>query len=129
MSTIKTSLNQSLLIDKGILSKLGEICKDKINLISGAMASPFIETILVFTGYDAEASKRVVSFFSDLYQRNLESEMMAILHILYDVLGLQFPEDAELLGEHSEARQYFLFSFLLDMDDCMQDFILEATGR
>jgi hypothetical protein len=53
--------------------------------------------------------------------------MMAVLHILYDVLGLQFLEDVELLADHPEARQYFLFSFLMDMEDCMHDFISEAT--
>lgn len=29
--------------------------------------------------------------------------------------------------EHPEARQYFLFSFLLDMEECMQDFISESA--
>lgn len=54
--------------------------------------------------------------------------MLAILRVLYDVVGMEFPEEVELLASHSEARQYFLFSFLLDMEDCMQDFMSEATG-
>lgn len=39
------------------------------------------------------------------------------ISILYDVAGLQFPEEVELLAGHPGARQCFLFSFLLDMDD------------
>lgn len=89
--------------------------------------APFIETIWAFTGNDTEALKRIVNSFSDLYQGNRESEMIALLHILNDVLGLQFPEDTELLADHKEARQYFLFSFLLDIEDCMQNFISEST--
>jgi len=48
---------------------------------------------------------------------------------LFDVSGLQFPEDAELMIKHPEARQYFLFSFLLDMDDCMQEIMAESLGE
>lgn len=51
--------------------------------------------------------------------------MLAILHILYDVTGLQFSEDVELLTDHSEARHYFLFSLLLDMDDVLQSLKLD----
>ena len=51
--------------------------------------------------------------------------MMEILQILYDVVGMEFSEDIEHLGVHPEARQYFLFSFLLDMEDCIQNFIDE----
>ncbi len=55
--------------------------------------------------------------------------MMAVLRILYDVSGLQFPEDIQLLAEHPEARQYFLFSFLLDMEDCVQQFMSDHVGE
>jgi hypothetical protein len=40
-----------------------------------------------------------------------------------------FPEEVYLLSTHPEARQYFLFSFLLDMEDCMLDFIAEEAGE
>ncbi len=125
MDEIKTSTNQNLLFNKGILLKTGEICKDKINLISGAMTAPLIETIWTFLEHDTEAVKRILTTLSHLYQKGYEAEMMATIHILYDLSGLNFPEDVEMLKNHPEAKRYFLFSFLLDMDECMQNFIVE----
>lgn len=48
--------------------------------------------------------------------------MLEVLRALYGVLGLVFPETVELLAGHPAARGYYLFSFLLDYDDVMQDY-------
>ena len=115
--------------NKGILTPQNDINRDKINLISGAVTAPFLETLFTFSGNDAGTMDRVSAIFTHLYSEGREVEMLAVLRILYDVAGLQFPEDVELLASHPEARQYFLFSFLLDMDDWMQDIQAEAAGE
>ena len=117
MDTMEKTTTRSLLLDKGIILQSGTICRDKINLISGAMTTPLLETIWTFSGYDTEAMERISAIFTHLYHEGREAEMMAILRILYDLSGLKFPEDVELLTTHLEARQYFLLSFLLDMED------------
>ncbi len=127
MYNMKTSTDLSLLYDKGILLSSGEICKNKINLISGAMTAPLVEAIWTFTDNDSEVMERISATLNHLYHNDHEVEMIAVLQILYDVSGLQFPEDVQLLTEHPEARQYFLFSFLLDMEEWMQDFISESA--
>ncbi len=121
MDTMEKTTTRSLLLDKGIILQSGTICRDKINLISGAMTAPLLETIWIFSGYDTEAMERISAIFTHLYHKGLEAEMMAILRILYDLSGLQFPEDVVLLTEYPEARQYFMFSFLLDMEECMDE--------
>lgn len=68
-----------------------------------------------------------MAIFTRLFNESRETEMMDILHILYDVLGLQLSGDVELTIGHPEARQYFLFSFLLDLEDCMHGFINEPV--
>lgn len=127
MDTLKKTTAQSLLLDKGIIFQSGAICQDEINLISGAMTSPLIETIWIFSNHDTEVMERISVTFTHLCNEGRETEMIVMLRILYDVLGLQFPEEMELLAGHTDARQYFLFPFLLDMEDCMQDFISEGT--
>ena len=113
------------LLTKGIILQSGEICQDKINLIPGAITAPLIETIWTFTDNDIKAIERILATLSSLFQECHEVEMMAVLRILYDLCGLQFPEDVELMAENPESRNYFLFSFLLDMEDCMQEFMIE----
>jgi len=126
---MEKATKRSLLLDKGIILQSGTICRDKINLISGAMTAPLIEMVWIFSGYDTEAMERISAIFTHLYHKGREAEMMAILRILYDLSGMKFPEDVELLATHPEARQYFLISFLLDMEDCMQDLMAEAAGN
>lgn len=123
MEKIKTTINSNLLYIKGILLESGEICQDKINLISGAVIAPFVENIWTFLEHDINMVERIYSVFRHKYQAGHEIEMMAVLRILYDVFGLQFPEEIELLMGQPEARQYFLFSFLLDFEDYIHDLI------
>ena len=125
MDTMEKTTTRSLLLDKGIILQSGTICRDKINLISGAMTAPLIEMVWISSGYDAKTIERISTTLTHLYKKNQQAEMMAVLRILYDVLGMQFPEDVELLADHPEARQYFLFSFLMDMEDCIHNFMDE----
>ena len=41
---------KNTLLDKGIITPSGEISKDKINLVAGAITQPFAEIVWVTTG-------------------------------------------------------------------------------
>ena len=47
------------LLDKGIILPSGEISKDKINLVAGAVTQTFAEMVWVTTGGDMEAINRL----------------------------------------------------------------------
>ena len=49
----------SILLDKGIILSSGEINKDKINLVAGAITQPFAEMVWVTTGGDMETVNRL----------------------------------------------------------------------
>ena len=42
---------QNTLLDKGIITHSGEIYKDKINLVAGAITLPFAEMVWLTTGF------------------------------------------------------------------------------
>lgn len=110
------------LIAEGILRPSGEISQDKINLLSGAYVPPFVEMLWTVTGGDKDTADRVYAFLSGLYSSGRAGDMLEALRVLYGVLGLVFPDTVELLASHPAALRYFLFSFLLDYDDAMQDY-------
>ena len=122
---MKATVENQSLITANIISLSGEVNKDKINLLAGAHTPPFVEMLWTVTGGDTDTTDRVYTLLTGLYQEGRETEMLEVLHVLYDVLGLAFPDDVELLAGHPEARSYFLFSFLLDYDDVLQDFMAE----
>ena len=45
---------KNTLLDKGIITPSGEISKDKISLVAGAITQPFAEMVWVTTGGDME---------------------------------------------------------------------------
>ncbi len=49
---------KNVLLDKGIILPSGEINKDKINLVAGAITQPFAEMVWVTTGGDMETIKK-----------------------------------------------------------------------
>ena len=120
---------KSLLLDKGIILPSGEINENKINLISGAMTAPLLETLLTFSGNEPGAMSRLSDFLTSLYNEGRQTDILAVLRILHDVSGLQFPEDVELLAGHTEARRYFLFSFMLDLDDVLSGIRLNDAEK
>ena len=121
--------NNKLLIDQGILTLSGKISKDKINLLSGVVCQPFVETVWVTTNGDMDTISRMTDLFTRLYDDGQEQELIDVLRLLYGVVGLQFPEEVKQLTQSSEARKYFLFSFLLDFDDVLLDYIAEQSDN
>jgi hypothetical protein len=114
---------------KASLPPSGEISKDQINLISGAVTQPFVETVWVTTNGDMDTISRMTDLFTRLYDDGQEQELIDVLRLLYGVVGLQFPEEVKQLTQSSEARKYFLFSFLLDFDDVLLDYIAEQSDN
>ncbi|MEG1825603.1 MAG: hypothetical protein RR501_12605 [Cloacibacillus sp.] len=51
--------NDNILIAKGIIKQSGEINKDKINLVAGAITRPFAEMVWVTTGGNMETVNRL----------------------------------------------------------------------
>ena len=111
-----------------IILSTGEVNKDKINLLAGTYTPPFAEMVWTVTGGEVETVNRIYAVLNTLYSEGRETEMLEVLRLLFGVLGLPFPEGVELLAGHTEARSYFLFSFLLDYDDVIEDFKVEQSN-
>ena len=47
---------KNVLLDKGIILPSGEISKDKVNLVAGAITQPFAEMVWVTTGGEQAAT-------------------------------------------------------------------------
>ena len=105
---------KKILIDKGIISQNGEICKDKINLVSGAITQPFAEMVWVSTGGDKETINRLTDIFVSMNTPTDCGKLFKIIKALYGLIGLQFSAEAEPMGEDPAVLEYFIFSFTAD---------------
>ena len=119
---------QNPLIDKGIVTYSGEICKDKINLVAGAMTAPFAEMVWVTTNGDRDTINRMTEVFVSMNTAAERGKLFKIIQMLYGLMGLQFSDEAAYIPTHKAALEYFIFSFILDFGEIIKDYIAEERG-
>lgn len=113
------------LISKGIIKSSGEIDKDKINLVAGAITQPFAEMVWVTTGGDMETINRFTDILVSMNTPADRRKLFKIIKMLYGLMGLQFSEEAEPMDADPEVLEYFIFSFTADFGEIIKDYIAE----
>lgn len=86
---------KNTLLDKGIITPSGEISKDKINLVAGAITQPFAEMVWVTTGGDMETINRLTDVLVSMNTPADRGKLFKIIKMLYGLMGLPFSEEAE----------------------------------
>ena len=113
------------LLEKGLVLPSGEINKNRINLVSGAITQPFAEMIWVTTDGDMDAINRLTHLLLQMNTPKERDRLFQLIQTLYALLGLQFSEEAIPMGSDPDVLDYFLFSFMVDFGETVKDFCLE----
>lgn len=87
---------KNVLLDKGIILPSGEISKDKVNLVTGAITQPFAEMVWVTTGGDMETVNRLTDVLVTMNTPADRGKLFKIIKMLYGLMGLPFSEEASL---------------------------------
>lgn len=115
------SERKQILIDKGILHPDGQINKNKINLISGAITQPFTETLWGEIGGDMETVNRITEILVTMNNDNDRSKLYKIIQMLFGVVGVRFSDEAAYMNFNDKALKYFIFSFTADFGEMIQE--------
>lgn len=122
----KEDTMKNVLLDKGIIHPSGEINKDKINLVAGAITQPFAEMVWVTTGGDMETINRLTDMLVTMNTPADRGKLFKIIKLLYGLMGLQFSTEAEPMDADPAVLDYFLFSFTADFGEIIKDYIAET---
>ena len=76
-------MNNNILLDRGIILSSGEISKDKINLVAGAITQPFAEMVWVTTGGDMETINRLTDILVSMNTPADRGKLFKIIKMLY----------------------------------------------
>jgi len=117
---------QNPLITKGIVLPSGDISKDKINLIAGAMTQPFAEMVWVTTGGDMESINRLTEVLVTMNTSKDVNRLFKIIQMLYGLMGVQFSDEVIYLPSHKPALEYFIFSFIADFAEIIKEYVDEG---
>ena len=120
-------MNNNILLDRGIILSSGEISKDKINLVAGAITQPFAEMVWVTTGGDMETVNRLTDVLVTMNTPADRGKLFKIIKMLYGLMGLPFSEEAEPMDADPAVLEYFIFSFTADFGEVIQDLIAEEA--
>ena len=118
-------MNNNILLDRGIVLSSGEISKDKVNLVTGAITQPFAEMVWVTTGGDMDTINRLTDTLVTMNTPADRGKLFKIIKMLYGLMGLQFSEEAEPMDADPDVLEYFIFSFMADFGEVMQELIAE----
>ena len=105
------------LLEKGLVLPSGEINKNRINLVSGAITQPFAEMIWVTTDGDMDAINRLTNLFLQMNTPKERDRLFQLIQTLYAIMGLQFSKEAIPMGSDPDVLDYFLFSFVVDLGE------------
>ena len=110
---------------RGMLFPNGEINNDALTCLSGTVAAPLVQAVWEMSDNNPDTLKRLQSILNNLYEQSKEREVIEVLRLLYETMGMVFPNDVILICNHTEARSYFLFELLADIDDIMDELLPE----
>ena len=79
---------KNVLLDKGIILPSGEISKDKISLVAGAITQPFAEMVWVTTGGDMETINRLTDVLVSMNTPADRGKLFKIIKMLYLCSGV-----------------------------------------
>lgn len=116
---------KNVLLDKGIILPSGEISKDKVNLVAGAITQSFAEMVWVTTGGDMETVNRLTDVLVTMNTPTDREKLFKIIKMLFGLMGLPFSEEAEPMDAEPDILEYFIFSFTADFGEVMQDLIAD----
>ena len=119
---------QNPLISNGIIQLSGDISKDKINLIAGAMTQPFAEMVWVTTDGDMETINRLTEMLVSMNTPRDHKRLFKNIQMLYGLMGLQFSDEAVNIPNHKAALEYFIFSFIADFGEIIKDYVAEERS-
>ena len=108
---------------KGIILPSGEIGKDKINLVAGAITQPFAEMVWVTTGGDMETINRLTNVLVTMNNPTDRGKLFKIIKLLYGLMGLPFSEEAEPMDADPDVGILHLLHGRLG--EVMQELIAE----
>ena len=79
---------KNVLLDKGIILPSGEISKDKVNLVTGAITQPFAEMVWVTTGGGMETVNRLTDVLVTMNTPADRGKLFKIIKMLYTLAGI-----------------------------------------
>lgn len=99
---------KNVLLDKGIILPSGEISKDKVNLVTGAITQPFAEMVWVTTGGDMETVNRLTDVLVTMNTPADRGKLFKIIKMLY---GLTLFRGSRAYGRR--PRRFGILHFFL----------------
>ena len=94
------------------------------NIISGTIASPFCIQYLAVSDQAAENANNLNILVKLLYEREMYNELLLFLKILYNLIGMEFPEELAQASEKPQNYSELLKQLIIDYEEIFAEEII-----
>lgn len=91
------------------------------NIISGIIAAPFCTAYLAVSDDAVQNANRLNTLMKSLYGREMYEEMLLLLDILYDLIGVDLPKELAAASKAPAEYSTLLKELMLDYDEILNE--------
>ncbi len=95
--------------------------KEAANIISGTIATPFCVQYLAVSEQAASNAHSLNVLVKSLYERQMYNELLLLLKMLYDLIGMEFPEELAEAAKDPQNHSDLLGHIILDYDEILTE--------
>ncbi len=95
--------------------------KEAINIASGTFAAPLADTIYAICE-SSDSLRWMLGISKALFESKKFDASIKFLHLLYDISGLNYPDEISMIENNREFTELFINELLLDLEDLMYDY-------
>lgn len=95
--------------------------KEAANIVSGTIASPFCIQFMAVSEQATDNAHSLNALVKALYERQMYEELLLLLKMLYDLIGMEFPEELAQASREPQAYSELLEQIVLDYDEILTE--------
>ena len=99
-------------------NNLSPLTTETLANLSGMYSTTLWDTIYEVSG-SLETVKGLQTVIATLYSLNKNKEAMILIGSIHDLLGLEFPEELQIVEQNEELQARFICECLKDIEDLM----------
>jgi len=93
-----------------------------LDILAYDTAIVLIDGVHVFAEHPIATAERLHFFLCGQFGQTRDNECAEILKIINGILGIEYDVVTNLLNSKTEARSYFLYSFITELGELLEDY-------
>jgi len=116
---------------RGFVDANGKVNTTALNILSGANTKKFVYALshYILSNDEHESLNDIYEHLQFLYDAGNDDEAVRFINIMLSVMELEWSEDVDLVLESDETKHDYLYEFIEDFREIVEDYKYEAESQ